>query len=194
MELARACAVEVDPASLLRLAQARTAFGGGPQAFQVLRIAFLVCGLHLPSFPSLIALALLLLLESLSLCPKTSSRRKVASSLQEPRLEETIVLYLLGSALFKGGRATVQHLQLASGANLARHQSSSVCGNSSIQRPPSRPFDRPALLSTRRDTCLVAGTSPCERSRIGDFTISRHRVASSQARTSLPTLEYETSP
>lgn len=38
---------------LLPLAQARTAFGGGRQAFQVLRIAFLVYGLHLPSSPSL---------------------------------------------------------------------------------------------------------------------------------------------
>lgn len=67
VELARACATEVDPAPLLPVVQARTAFGGERQAFQVLRITFRVCicifsFLHRPH----------LLLESLALCPQTS--------------------------------------------------------------------------------------------------------------------------
>lgn len=56
VELAHACATEVDPAPLLPLVQARTAFGGERQ---VLRIAFLACGLHLPSSPSFVALAVI---------------------------------------------------------------------------------------------------------------------------------------
>lgn len=169
--LAHASVARVGP-SPLPLAQARTAFGGGRQAFQVLRIAFLLCGLHLPSSPSLPRLALLLL-ESLSLRPQTSHCCRVASSHRRSRPGETIVLYLLGSASSKAAslRPTTDSLPPTSpGANLASRQFTSIHSGSSVQNLPPGPLQRLPLLSTRRDAHIVAATGPCERSSTGDST------------------------
>lgn len=147
VELARACAVQVGPASLLPAVQAQTALGSGRQAFQVLRIAFLICALRLPS--SCLSLAALSSFSSRSV----SAHRRARAEKKPPHPGDqglgTVSFFTFSDRPCCRRRSCYVSiyslLPRPSGANLASRQSWSIHSTFSIQQLPPRLFDRPHL-------------------------------------------------